>query len=374
MTQRLNIERPASPEAAARHRVAWIDTLRVVAVLLVVAGHSMYGAGSTAFGALRGSVPEAFGPVYKFLCDCVLAIYSFHMPLFFAISGMCLGLSSSDAVSWSALVKRKFFRLVVPMLLTGLLLSLPLRYLGGYYDGKPLAVMLLHNTIFPYELHLWFLPALFLCFIAQRLVEPLHRRSRFAYWALLLVASYAGHAAHVPASEFLGIPGALKHLLYFCVGYHAIPYLKEHTPQLWATILSIAGQLALLAAYHELLKDKPYTYGVTVLLSLWGSYNVAALCILVSRRASQAARDVHRRMAERSYDIYLYSDPFNYLLLPLLFAIPGFDFYGNGAHTIAAVGARFAFQIVMALGVSVIVGKLRRAFRPSIQNARLPID
>ena len=50
-------------------RIEWIDAAKVVGILLMILGHCKY----------VGAVP--------YLC---MAIYSFHMPLFFIISGMFL--------------------------------------------------------------------------------------------------------------------------------------------------------------------------------------------------------------------------------------------------------------------------------------------
>lgn len=66
----------AAPTVAAR-RIRWIDVARGMAILLVVFGHA---AGGLIDAAGKGSMPT--------LRYVFLAIYTFHMPLFFLLSGM----------------------------------------------------------------------------------------------------------------------------------------------------------------------------------------------------------------------------------------------------------------------------------------------
>lgn len=63
------------------HRVNWIDNLKALAIFLVVLGHSING------GVTSTDKYAAY------LCDW---IYSFHMPLFFLLSGITYQLASSN--------------------------------------------------------------------------------------------------------------------------------------------------------------------------------------------------------------------------------------------------------------------------------------
>lgn len=72
-------------------RVEWIDIAKGITMFLVILGHSV-------FGALRGM------------------IFSFHMPLFFILSGMTCGLSADGSQFWRK-CKKAFVHLVIPALI-----------------------------------------------------------------------------------------------------------------------------------------------------------------------------------------------------------------------------------------------------------------
>lgn len=65
-------------------RIEWIDSTRGIAILLVVVGHVV--------GGYTGN----YGlPEYQRIIDIVVdVIYTFHMPLFFMISGYVFGLKN----------------------------------------------------------------------------------------------------------------------------------------------------------------------------------------------------------------------------------------------------------------------------------------
>jgi fucose 4-O-acetylase-like acetyltransferase len=77
-------------------RVVWIDATKGYAISLVVFGHVLGGA------MARGWLSGADGDVPKFVYDY---IYSFHMPLFFIISG-ALAINSIRADPWRAMLSR----------------------------------------------------------------------------------------------------------------------------------------------------------------------------------------------------------------------------------------------------------------------------
>ena len=79
-----------------KERIDWIDTLRGLGMLFVVWGHS---------------IPYKY-PVRKY-------IYSFHMPLFFFISGLTFG--DSDKLDYAEYIKKKFKSLIVPYIIINII-------------------------------------------------------------------------------------------------------------------------------------------------------------------------------------------------------------------------------------------------------------
>lgn len=109
-------------------RLDWVDVSKGITILLMVAGHT--------------SIPE---PISKY-------IWSFHMPLFFFVSGIFY--SEKKFKTFSSLFKRRLFTLLVPYVSFSVVVML------GYY-----------STVYwnPKELYLgwsgyalWFIPVLFM--------------------------------------------------------------------------------------------------------------------------------------------------------------------------------------------------------------------
>ena len=87
-----------------RQRLDWVDATKGLAIILVVFGHAWRGI------HLRGLVSE---PLFQAVDS---RIYAFHMPVFFAVSGLFL----TDAVSRMTprgFVESRFVRMVWPLTL-----------------------------------------------------------------------------------------------------------------------------------------------------------------------------------------------------------------------------------------------------------------
>lgn len=116
-------------------RVYWVDNAKAVAIILVIIGHS-------------GIYPESRA-----------WIYSFHMHLFFFISGYCY----THRLTFHQLVINRFNTLMVPYFVFGVIFCV-FWWLRRFYGDSP---DLTHSILYPLENVLsfekfWFLPCLFI--------------------------------------------------------------------------------------------------------------------------------------------------------------------------------------------------------------------
>lgn len=95
-----------------------------------------------------------------------------------------------------------------------------------------------------------------------------------------------------------------------------------------------------------------HSYWFCLILALWGCYNTAALCILLSRFPVIINSKAYNILLKYNFQIYLYSDPFNYIFLVGLFSIGSIDFFGNSAHTAIVTVLRVALGIIFAIFVA----------------------
>jgi len=144
-------------EASELRHVDWINRARGIAMVLVVVGHAIRGLQSNAgvdVGAAQAGLDDA--------------IYLFHMPLFFMLSGLIF---SGVKPGWSAtdFIKNRATALVWPII-PWTYIYIGSRVLGGGGANKPTDWSdLILFTLPPFEIF-WFLWALFLI---QLIAAPL---------------------------------------------------------------------------------------------------------------------------------------------------------------------------------------------------------
>ena len=150
--------------------ILWIDDARTLTMLLVIIGHCTYTNLMTPYGGISyfsniSSEEYSFGE--KLLITMVSFIYTFHMPLFMMLSGACFSLTIHKVAGLKAFVSNKARRLLVPFLFTTLLLSVPLKYMSGYYSesANVLEDIVLGQFLLMGNSHLWFVASLFWIFL-----------------------------------------------------------------------------------------------------------------------------------------------------------------------------------------------------------------
>lgn len=139
-------------------RIIWIDVAKGIGILLVIVGHLIS----------PGNILHHW-------------IYSFHMPLFFFLSGICL----KNDRKYGNFIKRRVKSLLLPYLLFGILITIM------EFGLHPISAILdnIKTRFFNYGA-MWFIPVLF---VTELLFFPLSKISnRFALLIILLVSATAG--------------------------------------------------------------------------------------------------------------------------------------------------------------------------------------
>lgn len=215
--------------------ILWIDDARTLTMLLVIIGHCTYTRLMTPYGGINyfSDMPsDEYSISWKLLGVLVSFIYTFHMPLFMMLSGACFRLTIDRVTGMRAFVEKKAKRLLLPFVLTTLLLSVPLKYLGGYYSQSS---NILQDIIFGQFLlmgnsHLWFVVSLFWIFVIYYSLHSIHlTEKRWFLPSLVCVSIVATYIAN-KGFEFAGICLAFKHLVYFALGFK---YLRRMDTVHW---------------------------------------------------------------------------------------------------------------------------------------------
>lgn len=189
-------------------RVRFIDISRAIAIILIVFGHTIV------------HNPNTYS-FFKF-------IYSFHVVLFFIISGYTYENNKGNL----EYIKRKFLTLMVPYFIFSIVFLVPYFIFG---DGVrqsmnieteikvwPMLKEVLYgvgcNGALKQNTALWFLPALFSCEVLYKLIDNIKANNKDIWVTITLIAiSYS--------STFLlivlpwGINSALMLTIFFQIGY-----------------------------------------------------------------------------------------------------------------------------------------------------------
>ena len=149
-----------------QHRAAWVDVLKGISMLFVVMGHNP---------GLALLPDKAFN-----------VIYSFHIPLFFFISGYLFNPNSAGF----DLLKKRFNTLIKPYLFT--LFFVCLAYI--FFKPGPSPLWYLFWVIYgngpnlpKVMLHLWFLPNLFLTTLLTWCIFRYAKLSKVPFFAQILL-------------------------------------------------------------------------------------------------------------------------------------------------------------------------------------------
>ncbi|WP_051957927.1 acyltransferase family protein [Desulfobacter vibrioformis] len=202
-------------------RIQWLDNLRAIGIFFVVLGHTP-------------GLPEPFEKI----------IFSFHMPLFFWLSGlMCK--DKIKQISFRAFIKNKAYKLLVPYLFFSIIsyvswfvlfrhfgsqakLNLsPITPLIGIIYGNGIHHLLAHNTV------LWFFLCLFATEIFFFFIIRLESKTRILAALILLSAiGYIDVWLNPPLPDRFRLPWnidiALTAVVFYGAGYLLSPYLLKN--------------------------------------------------------------------------------------------------------------------------------------------------
>lgn len=185
-----------------------IETLRGLAILLVVAGH-VIGIDAT------GGMKVADDSLWRYLYASLQYV---RMPLFTAISGWVYALHPVAAHEAGTFMFKKARRLLLPMICVGTLYFL-IQYItpGTNRTGELAEIWKIY--LLPYTVY-WYLPALFLIFGAVAALDVHGACTTLRRWGMWLLIACAGVLIEPQLSSRLpnvfSIWGALCLLPFFC--------------------------------------------------------------------------------------------------------------------------------------------------------------
>lgn len=313
-----------------------IETLRGLAILLVVMGH-VIGIDS------KGGMQVADHSFFRYLYDLFANI---RMPLFTVISGWVYALHPVRGGQTSIFLRKKARRLLLPLIFVGTTYFLVQYFIPGTNTKASLSTIW-RIYVFPYTIY-WYLPALFLLFTGITLIDSRRNADTLGKWSLWLligcILSLSELTHLIPAS----VPNyfAFKNAFYLAPFFLAGIGLNRFKAQLCTPR---AGRIYLAGLVSGVALQQLY-YFFPDTISLYQTTHLAIFIGLVSS-AYFINLKLHSRffiwLARYTYTIYLFHG----------FGTAGgrIILSGLGIHNSLAI---FIFATVIATFLPIVVEKV----------------
>ncbi|MFH0798885.1 MAG: acyltransferase family protein [Pseudomonadota bacterium] len=279
-----------------KKRFADINILKGIGIILVVWGH---------IGITCSYDSGAYLPWYEIKS----IIYSFHMPLFFIVSGFLAAYSTENRqIDYLAYVKKIVPRFVIPffsfslIIATAKLLSVHFSQSGLMY---PVSVGTIYwnfiNPYFGYAPLLWFIYTLFIIQLAYPLLVRLLEHD-----ALVLVISLLFTPYDLPAVFCIG--PVVIHLPFFAIGSILFKTNFRQPSMKKIHILWSCVAIMLFAMLHVYFWHATFSY---FFLGCLGTY----VCWVLSSMLAEIKLYFMEYIGKISLDIYLWHTTFNGVFL-----------------------------------------------------------
>ncbi|MCR5358071.1 MAG: acyltransferase family protein [Lachnospiraceae bacterium] len=276
-----------------KKRVSYFDTARGIGMILVLLGH------------LQNDTVFSYSPHILGLCAW---IFSFHMPLFFIISGMLICFKEEEKGDIGTIVKKRFRQIMIPYFwFSFIYIFIVLYYLiiARVILLKTLLIQLWY-VLGMYGMNvLWFLPALFAAEIMFVLITQRfkNQKSIIAVLVLLIgaiIINYARKFLPNDSELFERINEFIVTLIrpvfacsFILIGYllfKGIKVLNEKTKRAWLVML-LSLPLLLFVNILINIKNRPVdfrslvfnNYPLYYICSTCGSLFIIILCMLLSK-------------------------------------------------------------------------------------------
>ena len=294
-----------------------LDILRVLATLLVVLGHCSYTSmpNAVTIGVVLNDTPMLHETIYTFFEKMTDVIYSFHMPLFFALSGMCYALNEHTEYSLNKFIWKKMQRLLIPFVLVGTLYMVPVYWLAEFYISQE-EVLLAETKFLKLEIwgHLWFLPALLENFMAFRILRQIFPKSitplmLFAFFCYFGGINYFWNLLGGTSDPYR-IAFPLKHFIWFVSGY--IVYKKQDSVKEYLKSYSTSAMF--LISLTVFLINVKWQFLPDIFCTASGCITAYLLAFCLTKTGITNS-SVYSILLKYNFSIYLFHDPLNYLII-----------------------------------------------------------
>lgn len=309
-----------------------INNIRVLAIILVVLGHSiiLY---SSSWNLYQTSNIVPFLDYLKRVIDIV------QMPLFFAISGYLFFFSHKKYQGIMSIIVKKFKRLIILFFCVGLLYLLPIRKLirySGYVD-KSILYLIINNFLRVSDVgHLWYLPALFFVFIISELILLILEKVPYfcekSEILFMLISGILYLEGYRIAFSYPPLMSAYYYILWFSLGFflNKWKYIFDSIYKTKTILILLVLINIILLFYCGLNENVKVIFNLCV-----RGLTIINLFELISNNTNKFLD----KIGQNSFGIYLFHSPLVYITFanipnasPIIVVILNFVIFGSIAY------------------------------------------
>lgn len=331
-----------------KSNLEFIDLMYVIGVLYVVIGHSTINYVSD-WGApnLRESSIATLINSY---------VYSFHMPLFFFISGYVFryNIHMGKYKEFKHFVLNKFNRLMIPFLFVGILFVSPINLILGNYNSNNFISATFNDILLGKSpSQLWYLEALFILFIIYYFLRKIidkYINNIFVNIVIICVFIFLRYIFDFGIGYFM-FDMALNYLLYFHLGYITLSKnILTNISYKKATILITTHFSFLIFSYFI---DTPINGLISSLLGIYAYFSIAKIIIITFPNILKIK--MLNVIRKNNLGIYLYHQQIILLLLQ--------SYVFRSLNPIIVISISFIVSIVVSLLITKIIDLLILNFK-----------
>lgn len=335
----------------------------------MVIGHSTYYSVMTKYGGFdyagmmsAHGVSDSF--IHRVLGVITSAIYSFHMPLFMALSGALF--SRNKMRGFLPFVKSKAQRLLLPFVVVASFVSVPLKYFAGYWDGSEniLRDVFVGQYLIQGNTHLWFLVTLFCEFVIFFFVRKYFtaRKSECRIILFLVAVNVIASIARVHL-----VNNVLRFALWFYAGFCFEKIRNEFNGKITAGkcifFFAVWTVLFLTKRYmpYSTFTEESLRRILSLLLTLTGMLWCYSFCFLMKDTRIITSNPV-KLICDYSLGIYLYSDTFNYNILYIFISLLTIQALSQNVCALLLYVLRICVTLSLAIFVTWLLRKMHFKF------------
>lgn len=267
-------------------RYEWVDIAKGIGIILVVYGHTLRGVENANLSLNKD---------FFYVNDS--SIYSFHMPLFFVLSGLFF-VKSLNKYNFKKLLIEKTKTILYPFVIWSILQTSIEIILSNFTNGQ-IGIDSLFTAIIIPRAQFWFLHALFFIFIVNILLHYFFK-SKWLIISFTISIIYYFHPINLSIFS-----NTFHNLLFFNLGVIIFTFFIEKQKQketFNSIYLILSGVIFIIAEYLYIFKDIHFL-GFSLVLAILGVIFTVALSSIISKKTDLLAVNLS---SLGKYSLYIY--------------------------------------------------------------------